>query len=65
MHILFSEATSLHSRTPAHIGLVVAFESKSFTEVLEILAQQWEFCYLKNKKEKKKGKILFIIYNGY
>lgn len=50
MDIVFSEATSLHSRTPAHIGLVVAFESKSVTEALEILAQQREFGYLKKKK---------------
>lgn len=42
MNILFSEATSLHSRTLAHTGLVVAFE-KSFTEAFEILVQQWEF----------------------
>lgn len=45
MYLLFSEATSLHSKTPAHIGLVVAFESKSFTEAHELLAQQWDFCY--------------------
>lgn len=55
MNILFSEATSLHSRTLAHTGLVVAFE-KSFTEAFEILAQQWEFCYEKKKEKEKKKK---------
>lgn len=56
MDIVFSEATSLHSRTPAHIGLVVAFESKSVTEALEILAQQREFGYLKKKRGGKNKK---------
>lgn len=53
MHIIFSEATSLHSRTPAHIahiGLFFAFESISFTEVLEILAQQCSFVFTENKQ---------------
>lgn len=39
MHLFFLEATHLHSRTPAHIGSVVIFENKSFTEDLEIIVK--------------------------